>query len=116
MRNERVPVRIKQLLRDLSDREAEVKEIDTFLQVQEGKVLRLVYENLTDVSGVLGFALQDSGCKALPPLQSLQSQALKPQLPSFQKLHTGSLSNLVENWKEVEAALRQTRWAWMLQN
>ncbi|CAK9095309.1 unnamed protein product [Durusdinium trenchii] len=111
IKKEKVPIPVPKLLKDLKAREEEVKELQLFFKELKGdghEVLQVVYEELADrMDQIRGWTVKDTGC-------SVAGETATESEPGYQKLHPGNISDMVENWKEVVAALKKTKWEWML--
>ena len=112
IKKEKVPIPVDKLVKDLKAREAEVKQLQGFFKTLESKghqVLQVTYESLSEsMDQIRSWAVKDTSC------QSSGDSVTGDGKDGYQKLHPGNLSEMVENWKEVTAALKKTKWEWML--
>jgi len=113
IKKEKIPIPVEKMLKDFKAREAEVKQLHHFFKTLESKghhVLQVTYEDLSAsmdtirawaVSGVTACRVSGDSVRG-------------DDKDGYQKLHPGNVSDMVENWKEVTAALKRTKWEWML--
>merc|ERR1712194_203629 len=84
-------------------------------KAQRVNIKTVSYEDVTtqpkSLKSVISFLLQDVQCPAgVAPDSSVQSEALQSQ-----QMRTGSLSDLISNWRQVKETLQGTQYGHMLE-
>ena len=107
----RVAINASTILQELAKEEEKImvmKKILSAARRQGVQVQTVHYENMTaSLDAIKKFLLRNSSC-------SVEVKASLKRYPSYRKIHTGKLKDLVENWPQVRSKLRRTSWEWML--